>query len=72
MQIHGSAMNVQAANFYSAAQGERAAAAQKAAKVRKRLLKSAESIAAAADPDPDATFLLGQWLDSRWLRQTRA
>ena len=40
MHIHGNAMNVNAANLYSAAQGERAAAAERAAEVRKRLLKA--------------------------------
>ncbi len=55
-------MSVQSASF-SAAQGERAAAAQRAAEVRKRLLKSLQSIE--SDADPDATLLIGQWLDSR-------
>ena len=37
-------------------------AAQCAAEVRKRLLRSAQSIDAEADPG--ATLLIGQWLDS--------
>jgi hypothetical protein len=62
MHIHGNSMSVQSASF-SAAQGERAAAAQRAAEVRKRLLKSAQSVEPGTDPD--ATLLVGQWLDSR-------
>ncbi len=62
MHIHGNSMSVQSAGL-SSAQGERAAAAQRAAEVRRRLLKSAQSVESGADPD--ATFLIGQWLDSR-------
>ena len=40
MHIHGNSMSIQAANFYSASQGEKTAA-ERAAEVRKRLLKSA-------------------------------
>ena len=63
MHIHGNSMSIQSASLYAAAQGEKAAAAQRAAEVRKRLLKSAQSIESGADPD--ATLLIGQWLDSR-------
>jgi len=63
MRIHGELMNVQAANFYSAAQGERAAAARRAAEGRKKLLKSASEIEASATPEE--TLLIGQWLDGR-------
>ncbi len=62
MHIHGYSMAVNAANLYSAAQGERAAAAQRAAAVRKRLLKSASEIEGAASPEE--TLLIGQWFDS--------
>jgi hypothetical protein len=65
MHIHGNSMNIQSANLYSAAQSERAAAAQRANEVRRRLLKSAQSIDAMADCDPGATLLLGYWLGSR-------
>jgi hypothetical protein len=56
-------MSVNQANFYGAAQGERAAVAQRAADVRKKLLKGASDIEAAATPEE--TLLIGQWLDSR-------
>ena len=64
MHIHGSPFSIQSASL-SAAPGERAAAAQRAAEVRKRLLKSAASIEAAPDSDPGATLLAGLWLGSR-------
>jgi hypothetical protein len=56
-------MAVNAANFYSATMEERAAAAQRAAGVRKRLMKSASEIDGAATPEE--TLLIGQWMDSR-------
>jgi len=63
MHIHGNGMNVNAANLYSAAQGERAAAAERAAEVRKKLLKSASGLDAAASPEE--TLLISQWMDGR-------
>jgi hypothetical protein len=63
MHIHGNSISVNAANLYSAAQGERAAAAQRAVEVRKKLLKSAAGIEAGATPEE--TLLIGQWLDGR-------
>ncbi len=45
------------------AAGTERAAAQRAAEVRKRLFKSAQSVE--SDSDPDAAFLVGQWLDFR-------
>ena len=63
MHIHGNSMSVNAANLYSAAQGERAGAAQGAVEVRKKLLKSAAGIEAGATPEE--TLLIGQWLDGR-------
>lgn len=62
MHIHPAAIGQHPINI-SAAGNDRAAAAQRAAEVRKRLLKSAQSIE--SDTDPDATLLIGQWLDSR-------
>jgi hypothetical protein len=62
MHIHPAAVGLHSINTYAAG-NERSAAAQRAAEVRKRLLKSAQSIESAADPD--ATLLVGQWLDSR-------
>jgi hypothetical protein len=63
MHIHGNSMNVNSANLYSAAQGEKAAAAQKAAEVRKRLLKSAAKIE--DQPSSNEDFLISRWMDSR-------
>ena len=62
MHVHPAAVGLHAINTYALA-NERAASAQRAAETRKRLLKSAQSIAAGSDPD--ATLLIGQWLDSR-------
>jgi hypothetical protein len=61
MHIHGSQMNLNAINPYSAA-AEKAAAAQRAADVRKKLLKSASGLEGA--DCPDETLILGHWLDS--------
>jgi hypothetical protein len=63
MHIHGNSISINAASFYSAAQNEKAAAAKRAADVRKRLLKGASEIDGAATPE--ATLLIGQWMDSR-------
>jgi hypothetical protein len=56
-------MTVNAANFYSATQEEKAAAAQRAASVRKKLIRSASELEGAASPEE--TLLIGQWMDSR-------
>lgn len=61
MHIHSMAVNQ--ANLYSAAQGERAAELQKAADVRKKLLKAASQADAAATPEE--TLLINHWTDSR-------
>jgi hypothetical protein len=63
MHIHGNLMSIQTANFYSAALEEKAAAARRAADVRRKLARSAVDMEAEASPD--AAFLVGQWLDSR-------
>ena len=63
MHIHGNSMNINAANFYNAAQNEKTAAAQRAADVRKKLLKGASEIEGASTPE--GTLLIGQWMDSR-------
>jgi hypothetical protein len=63
MHIHGNSMSVNAANLYSAAQQERAAAAQRAASVRKKLIRSASEIEAAASPEE--TLMIGQWVNSQ-------
>ena len=65
MHIHGSMQNIQGANLTSISGAERAAAAQRAADVRKRLLKNAQTLD--GDTTPEETLLIGQWLDSRGL-----
>ena len=62
MHIHGNSMTINAASFYSTAQQEKAAA-QRAANVRKKLIKSASEIEGSATPEE--TLLIGQWMDSR-------
>ncbi len=63
MHIHASQMNMNAASLYSAAGAEKAAAAKRAADVRKKLMKSASDIEGVASPDE--AFMIGQWIDSR-------
>jgi hypothetical protein len=63
MYIHGYSMTANEGNFYSAAQVEKTASEQRAADVRKSLLKGAAEIEGAATPEE--TFMVGQWLDSR-------
>ncbi|MGD0829561.1 MAG: hypothetical protein ABR907_01375 [Terracidiphilus sp.] len=63
MHIHGNSMNFNAASFYSAGQNEKAAATERAAQVRKKLLKGAFQIEDAGSPEE--TLLIGHWLDSR-------
>jgi transcription elongation GreA/GreB family factor len=55
-------MAVNAANFYSAIQEERAAA-QRACGVLRKLLRNASEIEGAATPEE--SLLIGQWMDSR-------
>jgi hypothetical protein len=63
MHIHGNSMAVNAANFYPASQNEKTAAAERAADVRKKLLKGASEAASAATPEE--SMMISQWLDSR-------
>ena len=63
MHIYGNSMSINAADFYSAGEYEKAAAAQRAANVRKKLLKGASEIEGAATPEE--SLLISQWLDSR-------
>jgi len=63
MHIHPAAVGLHSINTYAAGNDRSAAAAQRAAEVRKRLLTSAQSVE--PDTDPDATLLVGQWIDSR-------
>ncbi len=61
MHIHGNQMNVLQASLYAASQGERTAAAKRAAEVRKKLLKSVAE--ADGDTGSGETLLIGKWLD---------
>ena len=63
MHIHGSQINMNAASLYSASGDEKAAAAKRAADVRKKLMKGASEIEGVGDPEE--AFLIGQWIDSR-------
>jgi hypothetical protein len=63
MHIHGNSMGINAADLYSAAQGERAAAARRAAETRRKLARNAQEIEAGASPEEAA--MIGQWLDGR-------
>jgi hypothetical protein len=62
MHIHGSQMNPNAVNPFSAA-AEKAVAAQRAADVRKKLMKSATDIEGVSSPEE--AFMVGQSMDSR-------
>jgi hypothetical protein len=63
MHIQRNQMNSNAVNPYSAA-AEKAFAAQRAAAVRKKLLKSASEITGASTPEE--SFMVGRWMDSRY------
>ena len=63
MHIHASSMNMNSASLYSAAGAEKAAAAQRAADLRRKLMKSASDIEGISSPDE--AFMIGQWMDSR-------
>ncbi|MDR3751237.1 MAG: hypothetical protein P4K94_07090 [Terracidiphilus sp.] len=67
MHIHGNSMGIQAASFYSAAQGEKTAA-ERAAEVRKRLLKHAAGMDTEDQSEETPSF--GQWLDLQHTRLT--
>jgi hypothetical protein len=63
MHIHLSGISMQSA--YGAANSERAAAAERAAEVRKRLLKAGQNAEAGSDSGDGVSLLIGQWTDSR-------
>jgi hypothetical protein len=65
MHIRSSQVNIGTVNPYTAA-AEKAVAKQRAGAVRKKLLKSARNIEGTSSPD--ATFMVGQWMDSRYSR----
>ena len=64
MHIHGQMNPVNAANFYGAAQNERAEANRRAADVRRKLAQSAFRTASSDSLSDDETFLVSRWLDS--------
>ncbi len=59
MHIHGNHMQLQAANFQSAAATQKAAAARQAADVRGRLMNS--SLEMDSEVGPEASWMLGRW-----------
>jgi hypothetical protein len=59
MHIHGNHMQLQAANFQSAAATQKAAAARQAADVRGRLMNS--SLEMDSELNPEASFMVGRW-----------
>lgn len=63
MHIHLSGVGMQSA--YGAGSSERAAAAERAAEVRKRLLKAGQSAGSISDSGDGVSLLIGQWTDSR-------
>ena len=65
MHIHANSMSVNSASFYSVGNGEKSAAAERAADVRKRLLKGAAAVDGTASPEE--TLLIGHWIDGQQL-----
>ncbi len=61
MHVHPVTSAIPLIGTYALA-NEHAAAAQRAAEIRKRLRRSAQSLD--AGDDPEATLLIGQWLDA--------
>lgn len=61
MHMHGNSMQSNTAQLYSAASAEKAVTAQRAADVRKKLLKGGLDIE--DEPNPEVEFMLGRWLD---------
>jgi len=61
MHIHGNQMDMNSASLYSAAGAEKAAATQKAADVRRKLMKSATDIEGISSPDE--AYLVSKWMD---------
>ncbi len=64
MHIHPAAVGLHAINTYGLA-NERASNALRAAEVRKKLLKAGQRDDLEVGADPDATLLIGRWLDPR-------
>ncbi len=66
MHIHANPMNLNGVNPYYAAAENAAVAAQRAARVRKKLNKGAQEIE--SSPGPDESFLVDKWTDIRYGR----
>jgi hypothetical protein len=64
MHIHPAAVGLNSNNTYGLA-NERTASSQRAAEVRKKLLKAGQTDDSEVNTDPNAAMLIGQWLDSR-------
>ncbi|MGC9157731.1 MAG: hypothetical protein ACP5FH_01980 [Terracidiphilus sp.] len=62
MHIHGNSMTVNTAYLYTAAQNEKATAAERAAHVRKKLLRHAGEIEDSTNLDE--SLLIGKWMDT--------
>ena len=62
MHINRGQMNLNSASLYSAAGAEKAASAQRAAEVRKKLLKNASNVERSTSPEE--TLMIGQWLNA--------
>jgi len=63
MPIHRNQMSLGVTNPYVAAAAQKIAASERAAKVRKKLIKSAAQTEGFALPDSD--LLIGRWMDQR-------
>lgn len=62
MHIHGNQMNLNSVNPYDAA-AQKAAAAQRSADVRNKLLNSASEIESASDPEE--AFMIRRWVNGQ-------
>jgi predicted NBD/HSP70 family sugar kinase len=63
MHIHGNSRDFEVRSISAAAATEDAAARQRAADVRRKLMKSASNIEGISSPEE--AFLVGQWMGSR-------
>ncbi|MGA3047241.1 MAG: hypothetical protein ABSD67_11495 [Terracidiphilus sp.] len=61
MHVHSAQMNMNSVNPYSAA-AEKAIATQRAADVRKKLVKSAAALEGASSPEGD--LMISQWMNA--------
>ena len=63
MHIHGSSMNPYTTGISAAAGAESAAARQRAADIRKKLMSSPTDIEGVAGPDE--AYMVSKWMDAR-------